>query len=154
MALDNTQVPLINGKAYSWADISVMFFGIRMMGITSISYKDMQEKTNEYGAGSFPVSRSYGKYEATCEIEIELKEMVAIQAAAKRAGANRIQDIPAFPIDVSYMAEAGRVINDRICNAEFTDNVREGKTGDGRLVVKAVLVVSHIEWDNRANPSS
>lgn len=146
---DNIQVPLINGKAYAWGDVSINMFGTIIRGITSIMYKDSQEKTNEYGSGHFPVSRSYGKYEAECEIEIELKEMIAIQTAAGLSGSLRIQDIPAFAIDVAYQAAPGVIVNDRVNNVEFTDNTRETKTGDGRIVVKCKMITSHIDWDTR-----
>ena len=142
-------VPMVNGKAYSWVDITVTLFGRKVAGILSIMYKDAQEKTNEYGAGHMPVSRSYGKYEAECEIELELKELLAIQTAARAAGNRRIQDIPAFSIDVAYQALPGVIVNDRINNCEFTDNTRESASGDGRIAVKCVLICSHIDWDTR-----
>ena len=151
---DNIQVPLINGKAYAWGDVTLNMFGATISGVTSIMYKDGQEKTNEYGSGNFPVSRSYGKYEAECEIEIELKEMIEIQDAASRSGAMRIQDIPAFAIDVAYQAAPGIIVNDRINNVEFTDNTRETKTGDGRIVVKCKMICSHIDWDSRATDNN
>lgn len=147
-------VPMVNGKALSWADITVELFGRKIPGIVSVMYKDMQEKTNEYGAGHMPVSRSYGKYSAECELELELKEMHAIQAAARAAGATRIQYIPAFPVNVAYQAAPGVIINDTIHNCEFTDNVREGTSGDGRVTVKCVLVCSHISWDTRGLPAT
>ena len=80
--------------------------------------------------------------------------MHAIQAAARAAGALRIQDIPAFPINVSYQSAPGVILNDVIHNCEFTDNTRESAAGDGRIVVKCILVVSHITWDSRALPGA
>lgn len=146
------EVPLINGKAHAWGDVSLTLFGAQIKGITAISYKDSQEKTNEYGAGHYPVSRSYGKYAAEAEITIELKEMHAIQAAARAKGFNRIQDIAAFNIEVAYQSQPGIIVNDRINNVEFTDNVRETTQDGGRVLVKCMLVTSHITWDSQNQP--
>ena len=53
--------PLINGVNYSWANISVILFGQPVIGIVSIMYKAKQEKKNNYGSGTEPVSRGYGR---------------------------------------------------------------------------------------------
>ena len=55
--------PLINGINYSWANITVIGLGVPFIGITKIDYNAKQEKTNNYGAGSQPVSRGYGRVE-------------------------------------------------------------------------------------------
>ena len=53
--------PLINGVAYSWASINFTLFGVPVAGIVSIEYNRKQAKTNNYGAGTEPVSRGYGR---------------------------------------------------------------------------------------------
>lgn len=56
--------PLINGQAYSYADIIVTVLGVPVAGITSVEYSQTQEITENYGAGRFVVSRGLGKIEA------------------------------------------------------------------------------------------
>jgi hypothetical protein len=48
--------PLINGINYSWANITVVLFGVPVVGILKIDYKRKQKKENNYGFGSEPVS--------------------------------------------------------------------------------------------------
>ena len=49
--------PLINGRAYDYAQIEVNILGVPVAGISAISYTEEQEKVNNFGAGSNPVSR-------------------------------------------------------------------------------------------------
>jgi hypothetical protein len=40
------------GANNSWGSISVVLFGVPLVGIVSIEYKKKQAKTNNYGAGT------------------------------------------------------------------------------------------------------
>jgi len=135
--------PLINGERHSWGDIKINLLGRTVTGVTAISYDDKQEKTNNYGAGNYPVSRGRGKYEATAKVTLHAYEVTAIQRAA--AG-KRLQDIPPFDIVVAYLNQNDQVVTDVIRNCEFTMNKRDIKQGDTVIEVELELIVSHIEW--------
>ena len=142
MATPTDIVPLVNGRAYDWASIRVGLLGQTVAGITGISWEDMQEKVNNWGAGINPVSRGYGKYEAKGSITLEMKELERIQAALPPGG--RIQDIAPFPIAISFVNSSNALINHTLHNCEFLGNKREVKTGDTQIEVELELIVSHI----------
>ena len=74
--------PLVNGQAYAYADIVVTVLGSPIAGISSISYSDAQEVTENYGAGRFPVSRGLGKIESEASMTIDRAELNALIIAA------------------------------------------------------------------------
>jgi hypothetical protein len=145
MASNGTvETPLINGRAYDWASLKAQILGQTVAGITAVSYEDTQEKTNNHGAGTMPVSRGYGKYEAKASVTLEMKEVEKIQAALGKG--RRLQDIPMFNIVISYVNESNILVTHTIWNCEFTNNKREIKTGDTNIDVQLELVCSHITW--------
>src|SRR5438270_10321921 len=91
--------PLINGRNYSWANITVVLFGVPVVGIVKIDYKRKQKKTNNYGAGSQPVSRGYGNVEYDGSIDLYLDEWKRIIASAPNRDPLQI---PPFDIQVVY----------------------------------------------------
>jgi hypothetical protein len=102
---------------------------------------------NNYGAGRYPVSRSKGRITPTASISLYQSEVVAIQSSAP---SGRIQDIAAFDITVSYLAEDGTVHTDRIRNNHFVENARDWKEGDMNQIVELELLPSHIEYGSAA----
>ena len=137
-------IPLINGRAYDWPSIRLQLLGQTVAGVTAISYDDMQEKVNNWGAGTMPVSRGLGKYEAKGSVTLEMKELERIQAALPAGG--RIQDIPPFPVVVSYVNSSNLQITHTLHGCEFMGNKREIKTGDTNIEVELELIISHISW--------
>jgi len=135
--------PLINGTAYSWSQIVVNIFNTPIAGITAISYEDMQEMEDNYGAGNNPVSRGYGKYEAKASMTLEMAEVEALQAATTDG---RLQSIPEFDVVVSYLPEGGVIRNHTLHNCRFKSNKRDTKTGDMAIPVELEMIVSHITW--------
>jgi hypothetical protein len=144
--IGTTETPLINGRAYDWASMRPQVLGQTVAGITAISYEDTQEKVNNMGAGTLPVSRGYGKYEAKASLTLEAKEVERLMAAARAQGLTRLQDIPPFNIPVTYVNDSNALVTHTIHNCEFTNNKRDLKTGDTNSEVELELIVSHITW--------
>ena len=136
--------PLINGKAYEWADITLNIMGVPIAGVTAIDYEEDQDMSNNYGAGNKPVSRSYGqiKYD-NCKITLHAEEVVALQKVAPNG---RIQEIPEFDIIVSYIPDGGAVTTDILKAVRFTKNSRTPKAGDSTIEVEIPLIVGDIKW--------
>lgn len=135
--------PLINGIAYSWAQIKVSIGGVEVIGITKITYEDDQEKQNNYGRGNDPVSRATGK--TTCTGSITL-HMVEIEALQKASSTGRIQDLPAFPVFISYIPNGGILVRHTLEYAEFTKNSRDVSQGDMEIGVELPLIIGSIKW--------
>ena len=144
MSIPTEIVPLINGRAYDWASLRAQLLGQTVAGITALSYEDMQEKTNNYGAGINPTSRGLGKVEPKASLTLEMKELERIQAALPPGG--RIQDIAPFPIVATFINTSNQLVTHTLHNCEFTNNKRELKTGDTNIEVELELILSHITW--------
>lgn len=136
-------IPLINGVAYEWSDITVNIAGVSVTGITAIEYDEKQTIENHYGAGRYPVARSKGKIECSAKLTLLMQEVEVLQAAV---ASGRLQDIAPFDIIVSYAPENGTIVNHKIRNCQFTENARKWKQGDMKQEVELPLIVSHIEW--------
>lgn len=133
--------PLINGVNYSWATVTLTLFGVPVKGITNITYNTKQEKTNNYGAGSEPVSRGYGRKTYEGSIEIYLDEWKNVIAAAPNRDPLRIGW---FDISVSYGNSALTAAIDTLLGVEFLENPFEAKEGDTKLMVKIPLIIAKI----------
>lgn len=137
--------PLVNGEAYSWAQITLGIDGVAVAGIKAISYGENQTVVNNYGAGRFPVSRGYGAVEVTGSITLEMTDVEAIQRAAPNG---RIQDYPEFPVTVSFVPlNGGGIVTHRLNNCRFMENKRDMSQGDTSVDVELPLLPSHITWN-------
>lgn len=134
-------VPIINGVNYSWANVSVILFGTPVIGILAIDYKRKQEKKNNYGAGSQPVSRGYGNYEYEGSIELYLDTWKAIIASSPNRDPLLI---PPFDIPVTFSGEGVTTTKDVLRACEFTDDEMSTKQGDSKISIKIPLVIGSI----------
>lgn len=135
--------PLINGIAYTWAQIKLNLLGREVVGIVSVEYSDKQEMQDNYGAGNYVVSRGIGKIMCEASITLEAAEVEAIQAAVPTG---RIQDIPEFDIPISFMNDDELLTTHVLHNCRFKENKRSAKSGDMTIEVELPLLVSHIGW--------
>ena len=132
---------LVNGVNYSWCNIQFVLFGVVVTGIVKIDYKAKQEKTNNYGLGTKPVSRGYGNksYEGTIDIYMEELRGIITASPAKDP-----LDIPMF--DIVVLATGANVVplNDILKDVEFMEDVFTAAQGDQKLVVSIPLVIGDI----------
>jgi hypothetical protein len=136
--------PLVNGQAYAYADIVVTILGSPIAGITSVTYSDSQEITENFGAGNFPTSRGFGKIESEAAITIDRAELNALLNAAPD---NRLQRIGEFDITVSYVPEGSAPVTDIIKNCRFKNTPSGASEGDSNVLAELELAVSHIQWN-------
>mgnify|MGYP000985215095 CR=1 FL=1 len=133
---------LINGVNYSWGNLSVVLYGNVVIGITKISYKTKQEKTNNYGWGPKPVSRGYGRYEFEGSIELYTDELKKLIAAAPNGD---IRQIAAADIQVVFAGSRVLPTKDVLQAVEFMEDPFSAKEGDTKLTVKIPLIIGGIE---------
>lgn len=134
--------PLINGREYSWADVSFNVGGVPVIGVTKINYDEEQVKSDNWGAGSNPVSRGYGNRKAGASVTMYASEVEALMAKAPNGN---LLDYGTFDVVVQYMVGA-ILITHILKNVEFTKNERNLSQGDTKLEVNLPLIVSHIIW--------
>ena len=136
------EVPLINGKAYSWCHIKFIMAGAPEVGVAKISYSDNQKKENGKAAGAMPIDRGDGEYEAECSITLRAASVEAITA---KSPGRRIQDFGVFDIVVCFLVGTTKTTH-KIRNVEFTGNKRDMSSGDTIINCDMGLICSHIEW--------
>lgn len=142
MAINIT--PLINGKSYEWADITINVLGVPVVGVTAIEYAETQAMENVYGAGERPVSRGYGKIEPTAKVTMLMEEVESLQAAAPDG---RLNKIPEFDIVVAYI-DTNLVTRKHVLrNVRFMNNARVSAQGETSIPVELDLLISHVEWN-------
>ncbi len=136
-------IPLINGRTYDYASIIVNIMSVPIAGITAIEYSDEQEIEDNYGAGTMPVNRGFGKYKANAKMTLYMEEVEAITALAANG---RLQNIPEFDVVVAYVNAANLPVTHKLRNCRFKNNNRKAKTGDTKIEVELDLIISHITW--------
>jgi len=134
--------PIINGINYSWANIKLVLFGVPVVGITAINYNRKQKKENNYGAGSQPISRGYGNYEYSGDLELYLDEWKNIISASP--GRDPLQIAP-FQITVLYGSSTINATKDVLRAVEFLEDPFAAKQGDTKLLVKIPLIIGSID---------
>lgn len=134
--------PLINGVSYGWGNISLVLFGVPVVGITKIDYKRKQTKENLYGVGYKPVSRGYGRYEYEGSIELYTEEWKRIIAAAP----NR-DPLSIAPFDIQVVFQGSRVQpdSDTLKMCEFMEDPLSSNEGDTSIKVTIPLIIGDIE---------
>lgn len=137
----NTQECLINGTAYTWNSITLPLFGVPVQGITEISYKKKQTKTNNYGKGSEPVSRGRGKKEYEASITLEMKEVEWLKLKASGS----LLDIKPFDIPVVFSGDGVALTTHTLIACEFTEVGIESKNGDTEINVTLPLILGGIK---------
>lgn len=134
---------LINGRTYSWADITVIILGRKVQGITAISWKQAQEKSNNMGQGNRATSRSRGNRTAEASITLSLKEIVAIQNALP-VGTD-ILDIKDFPVIVSYNNDQNQFVSYQLQHCEFLEFGADSSQGDAIIEKELPLIISQVK---------
>lgn len=135
--------PLINGTAYSYADVTLKILGVEINSIAEIKYKSKQDKTNNYGAGDEPISRGKGVKEYEAEIKFSKNDYVALRDAVP---SKELLDIPPFDITVTFNNDQ-RVTTDVLRNTEFLEEGEETAQGDTDAVMSFPLIVGKIVYD-------
>lgn len=135
--------PLINGTAYSHADISLVILGVPIVEVSEIAYSDVQDITLNYGTGNQPTSRGFGNINPTGSITIAKKEFDKIREAAPDG---KIQNISDFPIGVNYLTEAGDFTRDRLLNCRFVGADISSSQNNSRVEVTLELSIAAIQF--------
>jgi hypothetical protein len=137
-------VPLINGVSYTHADIVLNILGRPIPGVTSISYSDLQEITNNYGTGYLPTSRGFGPVNFEASITLTSEE---VQRLTEAAPSGRIQNIPDFDIGVNFITEAGDFCRHKLVRARFKGRSVSSQTNNSQIEETLELSVVDINYN-------
>lgn len=135
-------VPLINGRAYDFTQITVSLLSVPLSGVSALNYSEEQEKTNNFGTGNRPTSRGQGPIDSSGSIELSMNEVEAIRDAAPDGS---LLKIPAFDITVVFGNPQKPVVH-VLKNVEFTNDGVDSSQGDTDLRRTFDLVISHVKY--------
>lgn len=133
------------GTMIGWNNVTVNLFGRELEGIDSVKYTDKEDHTMVRGAGKMPIGKSKGNYEVdAASLSLYIEENIALLKSLPKGV--RLQEIPDFDIPVSYEYQ-GSVYTDIMRNCSFTNNGRESKNGEGKIVMEYNLSCTHIDYN-------
>jgi hypothetical protein len=136
-------VALINGINYSWPNAYIILFNTPVVGVTKFELSSEQEKENNYGFGSDPVSRGYGRKKYEGSISLYWDEVRRIIDAAPNRD---ILDIPPFDISLGLFSNRNQPYNMVARMVEFTKNPFAVGEGDTKIIVDIPLIVARIDY--------
>jgi hypothetical protein len=134
---------LINGESVSWAQVQIQLLGAPLTGIRSVKWNAKREKTNNYGAGSKPVSRGYGRYEYEGSITFLAEEWKNIIAASPNSDP---LELNYFDVNVLFVsATTGLVMQCTWKAAEILENPFDVSEGDTMVEIEVPFVIADIQ---------
>ncbi|MCR4442964.1 MAG: hypothetical protein QHH10_12085 [Peptococcaceae bacterium] len=138
---------MINGKKYSWEDITATMPHGVLIDITDIEYSDGKEIEAQYGKGSMPTGYGVGNYSAEGKVSMLREEFNKLLAYAKSQGCT-LYTLPPFPITVSYANEDQPMVTDTLKNVKFTKTSVSSSQGDKSVKVDLdIQIVGGIAWN-------
>lgn len=135
-------VPLVNGRAYDYTEITIVILGVPLAGISSITYVTEQEKTNNFGTGNQPVSRGRGAKEPSGSLEISMNDVESMRDVAPNGD---LLDIPPFDIVVVF-GNIQKIVTHTLKNVEFQNDGVETTQGDTDVRRTFDIMPSHVKY--------
>jgi hypothetical protein len=137
------EVPLINGVAYNHADIRVNIFGVVIIGVTAITYSDIQQMTPNYSTGNLPTSAGIGQVEPQGTITLTMEEVNRLQ---RLAPLGKLQNIPWFDVGINYLPEDGLLVRHRLVKCRFKGVSLNSETNNSQIEMALELFVSDVQY--------
>jgi hypothetical protein len=135
-------IPLINGKAYEYADIIVSILGVPTPSVSSISYTEEQESKLNFGTGNRAVSYGSGTINGKGDIEISMNDSEAIRDVAPSGS---FLKLPLFDIVIVF-GNPQKLVTHTIKNVKFTNDGVSGTTGDTDMKMKFSFITPEIRY--------
>lgn len=135
-------VTLVNGRAYSYVDVTLAILNVPTPGISAINYTEEQDKTNEFGTSTRPTARGRGVINASGSLEISMDEVEALRDVAPSGS---LLLLPAFDIVVVF-GNPGKIQTHVLEAVEFLDDGVEMALGDTEIKRTFGLVISNIRY--------
>lgn len=143
----------INGKKYSWEDITIKLPHGTLVDVDSIDYSDKKEKEAIYGKGSNPQGYGTGNYSAEGKLSLRKEEFDKLVDHAKQNGGS-LYGLKPFTITVAYANEDQQTVTDTLQSCTITEISGGSKQGDKDVKRDISLaILDGIKWnDLDANP--
>lgn len=135
-------VPLVNGEAFSFVQITPLFLGVPLVSMTSITYEEVQEKVDNLGTGNRPVSRGRAAIVATGSMELSMNDIEAMREVAPNGS---LLAIPASDF-ILIFGNPQNVQTHVLKNLEFTNDGGAGTQGDTDLKLTLNFIISDVQY--------
>lgn len=131
---------LINGREYEWADIRLNVGGVEVDGFRNVNYKESQEKEHLHAKGRDPRSIQRGNKAPSGSLTFTQSEIIALERATGKSLLDlKVDIIIAFVPDDSPKI---RVVT--IKGAEFTDVEEKMAQGDKFMEIELPFLALRI----------
>jgi hypothetical protein len=135
-----------DGKSYDSGDVTIVMLGNSPNEVSEITYgTDQEHQLNFYLGSNNAQSFSMGKITPRGSITMSMKEVVAIEDAARASGGSTdIKRIKPFDIMVTYANEYNKIVTDKV-TAKFQSDGRavNGEMGISQQFELFVLSVEY-----------
>lgn len=137
---------LINGREYSWDDISIYINTTLVTRIQGITYKAEQEKSALYGKGNKPLCIQSANKSYSGSIKLLQSQFETLELYAKQQG-KTLLDL-SFDINVSYgePTKGDPMITDAIIGAQFTSAELKPEQGNTELIMELPFIALDIQF--------
>jgi len=143
---------MINGKKYSWEDISVTLpYGI-VIDIQNIEYSDEKELEAVYGKGSNPTGYGVGNYSAEGKVSLLKEESNKLVDYVKKQKKS-LYGIPPFTIVVSYANDDQLTKTDVLKACKITKVSNSSGQGDKSVKIEYELAILDGIWRDGLRPN-
>ena len=133
---------LFSSSEYGWCDISVVFGGRILEGITEVEYTEKREKDKLYGRGSKPHKILRGNYDYDGKVTLWQSEL---EAMTRDAPDNDILKLN-FEIVIAYIPhDGGQIVVDILKSVEITELKKGMKQGDKNMLVELPIVFLNVK---------
>lgn len=126
--------PLINGKCFDWADVTIGVTGMENIEISEISYDDEQEAELIYGRGGKPRGYGTGNQKNSVKVTVHREDFNEMCRVIKKRG----KSFYSFSIDkitISYANEDSSTSTDVLRGVKFTKRSLKAAQGDKEMKV-------------------
>lgn len=133
-------LPLINGQAFDYAQITPLYLGVPLVSMTSITYEETQEKVDNPGTGNRGISRGRADIKSSGSIELSMNDIEALREVALNGS---LLALPASDF-ILVFGNPQNIQTHILKNLEFTNDGGTGTQGDTDLKMTLNFIISNV----------
>lgn len=136
----------INGKYRNYGSVRATAFGRTFTTVKALNYK-RADAIDPVKAVGTTKAIGYTQGDETYEASITLLSEEVDDIQKSLPPGTTLQDIPAFPISISYVGDNGMLVSHTLIGCKFKENGRSAEAGSNdALAVEIPLYVGDINW--------
>jgi hypothetical protein len=129
-------------KQFAWKDITIVFGGRVIDGITNVEYSKKKNKEALFGRGNKPWVIQHGNFEYEGKIELWQSEINALELSAPDGEILNME----FDMTVAYVPEGlGYTVIKTLKGCQFTDQTEGMQQGDTHMKVELPIMFLDIK---------